>query len=201
MIISEGLLLSYGAMYENYRCGDMIFMEGSSVKFYFQIVSGTVELNNYLEDGKEFIQNFMCVGQSFGEPFLFINHQYPVNAIAITDCKIIKLPKHKFFTLLHENCNVMMEICKLISDKQFYKCILLFNLSHHDPQIRIKVLLEYLKVIHSVPEEKAFVVPYTRQQIANLTGLRVETVIRTIKKMAKDNVITLKGRKIVLTFS
>ncbi|MEF9478752.1 Crp/Fnr family transcriptional regulator [Chryseobacterium sp. 1B4] len=175
----------------------MVFTEGSLAKFYFQIVSGAVELNNYFEDGKAFIQNIIYEGQSLGEPFLFINHPYPVNAIARNDCKILKLSKDKFLRLFNENTNVMIELCRLMSHKLFYKYILSYNLSHNEPQIRIKVMLEYLRSIHCGCEEKAFVVPFTRQQIADLTGLRVETVIRVIK-MAEDNIITLNGRKIVL---
>ncbi|WP_228406521.1 helix-turn-helix domain-containing protein [Chryseobacterium sp. AG844] len=38
--------------------------------------------------------------------------------------------------------------------------------------------------------------PLTRQQIANLTGLRVETVIWTIKKMAQEKILKLDGRTI-----
>ncbi|WP_238349718.1 helix-turn-helix domain-containing protein [Chryseobacterium cucumeris] len=40
-------------------------------------------------------------------------------------------------------------------------------------------------------------VPLTRQQIANLTGLRVETVIRSIKKMEREHILKLIGRKIL----
>lgn len=38
---------------------------------------------------------------------------------------------------------------------------------------------------------------YTRQQIADMSGLRVETVIRTVKKMEKEGKLVLEGHKIV----
>ncbi len=34
-------------------------------------------------------------------------------------------------------------------------------------------------------------------RFSNLTGLRVETVIRTIKKMTADNILKLDGRRIL----
>lgn len=37
----------------------------------------------------------------------------------------------------------------------------------------------------------------TRQQIANLTGLRVETVIRAVKKIEHENALRLEGRQIL----
>jgi CRP/FNR family transcriptional regulator, cyclic AMP receptor protein len=43
-----------------------------------------------------------------------------------------------------------------------------------------------------------YVVPFTRQQLADMSGLRVETVIRTIKKMEGDGKLKIVGRKIKL---
>ncbi|MGL6126561.1 helix-turn-helix domain-containing protein [Chryseobacterium artocarpi] len=38
--------------------------------------------------------------------------------------------------------------------------------------------------------------PLTRQQLASLTGLCVETVIRTIKQMKKDQIVKIEKKKI-----
>lgn len=38
----------------------------------------------------------------------------------------------------------------------------------------------------------------TRQELANLTGFRIETVIRTIKKMEKDKKLKIKRGKIYI---
>jgi CRP-like cAMP-binding protein len=40
------------------------------------------------------------------------------------------------------------------------------------------------------------IIPYTRQQLADMSGLRVETVIRTVKKMEKEGRLVLEGHKI-----
>jgi CRP-like cAMP-binding protein len=40
------------------------------------------------------------------------------------------------------------------------------------------------------------IVPFTRQQLADMTGLRVETVIRTIKMMEKNGKLFLDGHKV-----
>jgi len=45
-------------------------------------------------------------------------------------------------------------------------------------------------------DQEDFEVPFTRQQIANMTGLRVETVIRAVKKMQHDKVLKIEGGKI-----
>ncbi len=44
---------------------------------------------------------------------------------------------------------------------------------------------------------QCFHIQFTRQQIVNLRGGRVEKLIRTLKKMEKEGTLTLKDRKIL----
>ncbi|MDY0933329.1 Crp/Fnr family transcriptional regulator [Chryseobacterium sp. CFBP8996] len=198
MIISEDLLLTYGGEYETYFPNEIIFNEGSLPKFYFQIVNGVIELNNYHEDGKEFTQNILSDGQSIGESLLFNEKPYPMNAIAKTECTLLKVPREDFFSLIYQNQGVMRDMFKCMADRLYYKYLMLFNISSTDPQFRIKTIIDYLKSTQcSDDDNQFFQVPYTRQQIANMTGLRVETVIRTVKKMENENMVKIEGRKIL----
>ncbi|MBP1164602.1 CRP-like cAMP-binding protein [Chryseobacterium bernardetii] len=197
MIIDESLLLENGAVYEDYPAKEFIYEMGGIPYYYFQIVKGTVELNNYHEDGKEFTLNILSEGQSFGESLLFGNKNYPMNAVAKTDCRILKLPKSNFLSMLSTNTELMFTIFRYLSDRLFYKYVMLFNNSAIDPMSKIKSLMDYYKGSSLKQTPYSYPVPLTRQQIANLTGLRVETVIRTIKKMAEDNVLRLDGRTIL----
>ncbi|MFP8892094.1 Crp/Fnr family transcriptional regulator [Chryseobacterium cucumeris] len=196
MIIDENLLLENGAVYEDYPAKEIIYEMGSVPHYYFQIVKGTVELNNYHEDGKEFTLNILSEGQSFGESLLFANKNYPMNAIAKTDCIILKLPKSNFLNMLSTNRELMFTIFRHLSDRLFDKYVMLFNNSSTDPVSKIKSLMDYYKDSSLKQNPYSYPVPLTRQQIANLTGLRVETVIRTIKKMAQEKILKLDGRTI-----
>jgi CRP-like cAMP-binding protein len=62
---------------------------------------------------------------------------------------------------------------------------------------RIMVLLNYIKKRDSADKEP-FQITMTRQTIANLTGLRVETVIRTIKKLEKEGKRQIIDKKLFL---
>ncbi|MGK6344211.1 Crp/Fnr family transcriptional regulator [Chryseobacterium sp. DT-3] len=197
MIISEDLLLAYGGEYETYLPNETIFSEGSFAKFYYQIVNGVVELNNYHEDGKEFTQNILSDGQSIGESLLFNDKPYPMSAVAKIQCTVLKLSQTDFFSLIHQNKDVMMDMFKCMADRLYYKYLMLFNISSTDPHFKIKTVMDYLKATQCNDNNQTFQVPYTRQQIANLTGLRVETVIRTIKKMESENMVKIEGRKIL----
>ncbi|WP_294301181.1 Crp/Fnr family transcriptional regulator [uncultured Chryseobacterium sp.] len=194
MIIDEDVLLAYGASYETYEMNETVFHEGNLPKFYFQIIRGIVELNNYHEDGKEFTQNILSDGQSLGESFLFNDKYYPANATAKTRCRILKLPKRDFLNLLAKNPEACTKMLHCLADRLYNKYIMLFNISSPDPCYKIKTVMDGLK--GNTGSKYSFQVPLTRQQLANLTGLRVETVIRAIKKMHNNHQLKIENRKI-----
>ncbi|MPT31786.1 MAG: Crp/Fnr family transcriptional regulator [Chryseobacterium sp.] len=198
MIINELILESIGATTEHYLAGESIFAEDDLPKYYYQINEGKVKLNNYNNEGREVLQTILEPGQSIGESLLFVDDvTYPVNAIAITPCKIFKLRRSAFFALLDKNPDVSLEMNRYLSQILYFKQIMSTILCTNSPMFKIRALLDYLK---SKQEEKgafAFQVPFTRQEMANLTGLCVETTIRTIKTMEKDNIVRIRDRKIL----
>ncbi|UOU97525.1 Crp/Fnr family transcriptional regulator [Chryseobacterium daecheongense] len=195
-MITEDLLFSLGGEIRRYEANETIFREGEFPLYYFQIIQGKVKLNNYNEDGKEFIQNLFSDGQSFGESLLFIDRPYPMNAVAIEDSSIIKLPKSHFLKLIQENPEVCSNIYQCLAERMYYKYIMLYNLSFQNPEAKLKLFMDYLKSYHEDKSPYSFQVPLTRQQMASLTGLRVETVIRVIKNMEKNKALKIQNRKI-----
>lgn len=195
-MIEENLLYEFGAKVKVYQKEDLIFEEGTFPHYYFQIKSGSVKLNNFKEDGKEFIQNIFSSGNSFGESLLFLEFNYPMNAVALEETEVIILPRTSFFELLEVHPQISLKINKALSERLYYKYTMLLSLSCLEPHIRLLHLLNYLKKSHNEPNKHSFQVPFTRQQIADLTGLCVETVIRTSKKLAESNIIKIQKRKI-----
>lgn len=194
--LDEDLLKSFGGEIKAFKEGDKIFQQGEVPMFYFQIIEGKVKENNQDTEGREFIHNILGSGQSFGDSMLFIDKRYPINAEAITDCIVIRLPKPNFLNLLEKHPETSVQINSCMSQRMHYQFIMMQNLASNDPAVRLTGLLEYLKSFHSDDVPLSFQVQLTRQQIANLTGLRVETVIRTIKKMEKDHTVKINNRKI-----
>ncbi len=73
---------------------------------------------------------------------------------------------------------------------------MMFTLISQDPESKVEGILNYLKLNSDYKSQYSYEVPLTRQQIANLTGLRVETVIRTVKKLENRKKIVIRNRKI-----
>lgn len=196
-MIPEELLLHYGAHNKLYKKNEFIFRQEQRAHFYFQIVTGEVKMNNLRENGKEFIQSFFSDSQSFGEPPLFSDISYPANAVATQDSEILCLSKQSFLTLLLENPEVHLKVTSAIASRLYYKAIMASEISSQEPEHCILRILDYLKKdVYKLEEPYAFKVNLTRQQIADLTGLRVETVIRATKSLEKKKEILIKKRKI-----
>ncbi|WP_051884570.1 Crp/Fnr family transcriptional regulator [Chryseobacterium luteum] len=196
MLIAQELLLSYGATAEHFYPADVIFDEGSTPKYYYQIVKGTIKLNHYNESGKELILAILTPGFSVCELLLFIDKKYPVNAVVVEQCTTLKLPKADFERMLDENPALSRDINKFLSERLYHKFIMLENNTSTQASVRILGVLDYHKSFSGDETKYSFEVPLTRQQLASMTGLRVETVIRTIKNLEKQNKLEIRNRKI-----
>lgn len=197
MNIDPEILYAFGAEMKSYKQRESIYREGDHAAYYFQIVKGKIKLNSYNEEGREFIHNIIGEKQSFGDSMLFIEKYYVMNAVSLTESQIIRLSKNNFLELLKKNPQISLEMNACLSQRLYFKAIMLQNMSSQNPIIRLEGLLDYLKSYHEGDCEQCFPVELTRQQIANLTGLRVETVIRSLKKMEKQGKLTIKDRKIL----
>lgn len=196
MAIEESIIKSSGSKIKHYNAGDVIFSEGGSPLYYYQIEEGEVKLNNYNEDGKEMIQRILTQGQSIGEFLLFMNKAYPVNAIALTECRILRLSKSRFLLLMEEYPEARMDIIRSLSDSMYFKFVMGQIFATQNPATKLRALMDYLKSFQKDLAPFSFQIPLTRQQMANLTGLRVETTIRTLKSMEKDHIVKIHNRKI-----
>ncbi len=190
-MISEELLLKYQAKRVEYEKNSVIFNQGERADFFYQIDKGTVHMSTLSEDGKVFIQGIFSDGESFGEPPLFIHAKYPSSAITDEDTFVYELYKDNLFELLNDHSQNYMKIIQNLSEMLYFKAIMGKEISLHNPEHRILTLFNYYKT-----EEKPQKINLTRQQIANLTALRVETVIRTIKKLEEKGELNIDNRKI-----
>jgi CRP-like cAMP-binding protein len=196
-MISSDLLIRYNAQLKEYKQGDLLFKQNETPRHYFQLDRGEVKLCNINSEGKEFIQSIFSEGKGVGEPALLGGYNYPANCIALKESKVWLLPKKSFLSLLEENKNVLFEVSKVISKRLHYKAIISSEISIENPEHKIITLIDYLKHdIYKINKPFEYQVELSRQQIADLIGLRVETVIRTIKKLEAKNKIKLIKHKI-----
>ena len=190
-------LEKYHAKLVSLRKDQVLFHEGSKATDYFQVEEGSVKMFITSNDGQEFIQGIFTAGESFGEPALIGNFPYPGSVVAIEKTKVWKLPGDYFLQMLRENFDLHLKMDQVLCQRLKYKSMVLSEISSYEPEHRVLALLKYFKTKNTKPSAAGkIIVPYTRQQLADMSGLRVETVIRTVKKMEKEGKLTLEGHKI-----
>lgn len=195
-MINTDLLIAWGAAFKKVQAGEIIFSEGSEAQFYHQLESGIIKWVNIDEAGTEFIHNIITAGESFGELPLFDDQPYAASAVADVDSVILRLHKSTFRQLLHENPDILFSFTKLMAERLRYKFFISKQVAAHKPEQTLSSLLNHFKKsnLHLCPDCSQL--KLTRQQLASMTGMRVETVIRTMRSMHEQGRLKIKGGKV-----
>ena len=194
--IPKKLLKQYGASVLQLEKDQTLFRLGDQAQFFHVVESGRVKMTLFNEKGREFVQGYFSDGESFGEPPFFCQEVYPASAVAVEQSSILRCGYEEFLALLSEHPEVHLALTRTLCKRLVYKAMMLGEVAVEESEHRLRTLIEYHYADKGEPG-KPFIVPYTRQQLADMTGLRVETVIRTIKGMAEDGVLEICRGKIL----
>lgn len=196
-MIDENFLMDKGATLRKYKKDQCIFYEGDKGMYYFQIIEGSIKMVSVNDTGKEFIQGIFKNGESFGEPVLLIDEPYPASAVANEDSIILKLDKQLFLNILKENPGIHFLFSQVLAKRIYHKALMAKEILTNGPENRVFSILKMFKKDNHL-NGKHYKVELSRQQIADMTGLRVETVIRSVKKLQEKKLIKIEKGKIYM---
>ena len=129
MAIQEQILRSVNCTEESFNAGEYIFHEGDVPQFYYQIVKGEVRLTRFI-NGSEYIQDILSEKSSIGESMLLVQKPYLFNAVAVSECIILKVEKEELFRLLKIHPQIFENIYKTLADDTFEKLTLMDAISN-----------------------------------------------------------------------
>ncbi|MCE7933244.1 MAG: Crp/Fnr family transcriptional regulator [Chlorobi bacterium CHB2] len=200
-MIPEEILRQYQPRLVQLARDEMLFQQGERAAHFHVVKSGRIKMATWNDQGREFVQGYFTEGESFGEPPLFNNLPYPASAIAVVPSQVWKLPYDRFIELLRQNFDVHIKLTQVLSGRLIYKSMMLTEIAVEEAEHRLATLIEYFhRTDPTAPETGgAWKVPFTRQQLADMTGLRVETVIRSIKGMEGKGALRIDDGKIIWT--
>jgi CRP-like cAMP-binding protein len=194
-MIPDALFQRYGARIVELARGETLFDQGTTASSFYQVRTGKVKMVSYNEQGREFVQGLFTDGQSFGEPPYFNDMPYPAAAVAVDASTVWKCGREAFLRLLAEHPDIHLSLTKVLSGRLMYKSMMLAEIAVEEAEHRLGTLIEYFR--KSEGAGASYRVPFTRQQLADMTGLRVETVVRSIKAMEHKGVLEIEDGKIV----
>ncbi|SDE34780.1 Crp/Fnr family transcriptional regulator [Riemerella columbipharyngis] len=178
---------------KEYSKGDVIINEGVISDYFFYLKYGKLAVYNYTDEGKEFLQHKVDAEAFFGEPAVLLEKPFPGSVKVTSDkAEIIKIKRIKFMDFLVTHPEQCLEFTKRIATKAIAKSNTLKNIMFQNPEERILRLFENYKKGNT----KEMKINITRNEISQMLGLRIETVIRTIKKMEHRGILKIKNGKV-----
>ncbi len=194
-MIDTNLLLARGASYKRLLPEEILFAEGDHCAYYHQIVRGQIRWVNFNKEGDEYLQTLVEKGESIGELPLFDGEVYAATAIANKPSQVLRLPKEAFHQLLIEKPEIHFLFSNLLTQRLRFKFFLLKEIANNNPEKIIISFLTYLDEKKDHVCSTCSQVLLTRKQIAQMTGLRVETVIRVMRNLNEKGIIQIHNRK------
>ncbi|MCO5233348.1 MAG: Crp/Fnr family transcriptional regulator [Chitinophagales bacterium] len=194
MQIDYNILIAYGGVAKKIKKKEFVYKEGNPANFYFQVIQGEIKEFSSHPEGKMFIHAIYQSGEGFGESSILLNRPYLNSAQALSNSVIIKIGMDKFLNILSDYPDISLQLmqhqARRIDDFSSFATI---GLSNHSKE-KIKIFLAHYKKSQQI--EGRIIIPFTRQQIAEYTCLRVETVIRTLKEMEIQKEVEIINRKL-----
>lgn len=193
MQIDNNILITYGAVAKRYKKGEFIYSEGEFPHFYFQIIEGEVRTFCTNRDGRELNQGLYRKDDGFGESSLLLSKSYNSTSQTLTDCVLLRISREKLINIFADYPEVPNKLLYGFADQLYKKEEMMQIWACNTPEEKIT---QFLSQNFENESKKRTLIPYTRQAIADFTGLRVETVIRTLSQMSKKGKVSIVNRKL-----
>jgi CRP-like cAMP-binding protein len=178
------------------RADERIYFEDDDAKFLYLVAMGKVKLVRTAALGREVLLDILHGGEYFGASTALGGHVYAETAIAQTDCCILQISSADFEAILSEHPEVARRALEVVSQRLAESREIVQQLSSFTAQQRIAAALLRLagKLGETRGDSVLIQLPFSRQDLAAMTGATTETVSRVMSRFAEDKLIK-SGRK------
>ena len=188
----ETRMLEENSVFIKYKRREVVCKQGSFVSHVMVVKSGLVKV--YLDNGQnslvlKIIPEGNLVGlSSVSED----NNTYQYSAMAYIDTEIQQIDIRAFRQLLSQNAEFAREVIDIFSANNAQVYGRFFCLTHKQAYGRLADIL--LCLSDRIFKQSEFQLPLSRQDLADLSGMSAETVIRMLKKFNEEGLINMEGK-------
>ncbi|WP_064709255.1 Crp/Fnr family transcriptional regulator [Rhizobium bangladeshense] len=184
------LFLSSAA--EPVSAGKAICWEGDKAKHLFQVEEGVVRLHRIIGEGRRVITAFLFAGDLIGAS---LQNDFIFTAEAVTECKIRRMSRKSFHEEVARSEALVPAYISLLCQEAAAAHEQMVLLSKKNAEERLcSFIVKLASRRNPRPRQGLVRVPMNRQDIADHLGLTIETVSRTITKLASRNIVIPEGR-------
>ncbi len=180
---------------QRYTPGEIIFFDGDAPEWFYIVAQGRVKAFKQSSSGKEFTIAFFGPGEIFGEVAVFENKPYPASASAqsVGDTVVLGIKREELLQFLAKHPQVALRIIGLLGER------LRNAQSRLGDMAGAKVVSRLAGILLMLSSKMGNELPFTRQEIADMTGTTTETTIRILSRLKSGGIIRSTRGKIIIT--
>nr|WP_242549016.1 Crp/Fnr family transcriptional regulator [Alicyclobacillus mali (ex Roth et al. 2021)] len=179
------------AVLRQYRRGETIFIEGTPREAVYFLVRGLVKVVKVDEEGREHIVAVLGKGQMFPHVGFFQDLPYPGTASAIEQTTVYAISTRAFDALLRRHPPIALKLLRVLADRIVQLQAKLQELAVYDSRERVVAFLRHFTEEQGrvEPEGVRVHLPITHAEIAQMVGLRRESVNRIWNQLRRERAI------------
>jgi CRP/FNR family transcriptional regulator, polysaccharide utilization system transcription regulator len=182
-----------------YRKNDIIFKAGDEPKGLVCLADGEAKIYKEGIGGRDQIIRMAKTAGFIGYRALFAEEEHNSSALAITDTVAFSISKEHVMKLLKTNPDFAFNIIKAFATELGTLYNRTVTLTQKHIRGRLAESLLFLKDTYGYEsDEKTIKIYLSREDLANLSNMTTSNAIRTLSAFAQEEVISLKGRKILV---
>jgi CRP-like cAMP-binding protein len=174
----------------------VVYFEGDPGMNLYLVATGKVKLMRHALSGREVLLDILQAGEYFGQLSITSQQGYSETAIAQTDCCILQISARNFEKVLSRYPDVTIKVLKAVGQRLEESQEIIKQLSVYTIEQRIAATLIRLAMKLGEHQQTGTLIqlPFSRQDLAAMTGTTVETVSRMMSRFAAEGLIST-GRK------
>lgn len=178
--------------------GQTLFIEGSRPNGIFYLKKGKIKKYKTSREGKEQIIYICSIGELLGYPALLSEEPYSDSAAAIEDSIVGLISKNDFLSLLEKSKVLSKKLLVNLSHEFGVLVNGIASFSHKNVRERLSLCLLILKDKYkgTIDTNNLVEINLTREDLANMVGIAVETLVRLLHDFKEEGIIETEGRKI-----
>ena len=182
-----------------YKAGEMVFAMGSPGDQMMALLSGTIRINVPYSEGKELFLAIIHPGEIFGELAVLDGDERSADAIAETACTLAVLDRKDVLSFLERNPSVWLKLVKVLvqrlrrTDQTFAEVAL-----QQLPVRLAKAILRMLNRETNSSAAKAFKIPFSQRELANMVGSTRESVNKCFRNWQRDGIVKISKGSIII---
>lgn len=179
-----------------FKTGEIIVKQGTPVSHVISFTSGIAKV--YIEgaNNRNLILQFIKPTQFLGSPGIYVDSIHHFSVVAVEESSVCFIDLDVFKNIVRTNADFADAFIRQLSRDGIFNYARFISLTQKNMHGRIADGLLYLH--KSIFNDRNFEIRISRQDLAEMTGMSKDSVIRTLKELDEDGVIKLSQRSIFI---